>query len=124
MCLHEISYNLKKEVAKLKVESDGYIWLYKVFGLASDDELIGDYNSFVFYEGKNTASDGEIGYNPTYSAGFHCFAHKAATKLWHPRHYDSHIGLVKTRKSWITAVGKQYANGRRNKVVVCKHIII
>jgi len=116
MCLNTIRPNLKKEISKLKVHSDGYIWLWKVFGVKSDNALSGCCRNFVFYEGKNTARGGKITNGAfTYPAGFHCYiSKKAAEENW-----CGHVQQVKVRKSWITSIGLQWGT-----VVVCKHIII
>ena len=121
MCLATISRSLKKEIDRLKVNSRGYITLWKVFGLRGK-YLVADCQTFTFYEGKNTARGGNLSNDKffPYPAGFHCFTTEESAAGWNRGDMFGHIQKIKTRKNWITSVGTQ---GRR-KVVVCKHIII
>ena len=115
MCLNRIRPNLKKEISKLEVHSDGYIWLWKAFHVTGEDCLEGVIQEHTFYEGKNTASGGHIGHhNYRYPAGFHCYVSRRAARNWF-----SYTQRVKVRKSWITTIGAQ-----EGTVIVCKHIII
>ncbi len=119
MCLSTIKPNLKKEVAKLKIESDGYIWLAKTFNVRTGF-LTGACREFEFYKGKNTAKGGIIGRrNNRYKAGFHCYLTKKAARTWY-----GWQGWVKVKPEWITAIGFQNGGGVSAIVVVCKHIII
>lgn len=130
MCLDWAGNNLKRSVRELEIREDGYVWLWKVFDLDKEDNLVGQFHKYDFYEGKNTAK-GQIvldysRYIATiqYEPGFHCFLDKKAADDWAKYAKNTSrervIVPVKVRKTWITTIGEQDST----KVVVCKHIII
>ena len=135
MCLSQIYKGKLKSaiINNLEVHSDGYIHLWKVFGVNNDSTLTGQFKKHTFWEGKNTALhriirslSGRKEYEQ-YPSGFHCFASKRNALDWRSnsnRLYSlgtERIDVsIKVRKSWIVTVGKQ----SYKDVFVCKHIII
>ena len=131
MCLRVVFDMIKPAVNALDVRADGYIWLWKVFDIDEDDNLIAQFNKYSFYEGKNTAKgkivkefDG-IKSDTQYEPGFHCFVYEGDAHDWkhtsrNDRGRERIVVPIKVRKSWITAYGTQ----SRCDVIVCKHIII
>ena len=129
MCLESLGSHQKKCIKKLETREDGYVWLWKVFDLDKEDNLVAQFHDYNFYEGKNTA-EGDVvldlnKYRSSlqYKLGFHCFTTENDAHDWLEEIIDTGrnrvIVPVKVRKTWITAIG--YQGGL---VVVCKHIII
>ena len=132
MCLcHAIAK--RPLISSLEIREDGYVWLWKVFGVNYDNTLTGQFKEFTSYGGKNTAKTTpikELGGGRAYfqyPSGFHCFVTEDVAREWvYGSNTIAAIGVervvvpVKIRKKWIVATGDQA--GR--KVVVCKHIII
>ena len=130
MCL-AIVYSKKRTtqlVKDLEAREDGYIWLWKVFEVDVDDNLVAQFHDYSFYEGKNTAK-GKVALklNGTassyqYEPGFHCFEDYEDACYWERNSEgicDKIVVPIKVRKSWITSAGWQ-----ERPVFVCKHIII
>ena len=133
MCLRN-RYNesrVKREIKRMGVQmdKDGYIHLYKGFGVRGDGTLRGSHRIGVeFYEGKNTAKrpnrycnkrgipfyDGRTGAQNYYPYGFHCFVDRDDAKHW-----GDYMRVVKVKPEWIVAMGEN-----SGKCVVCKHMII
>ena len=125
----------KSEIDKLEVKEDGYVWLWKVFDVDSEGNLVAQFNDYDFYEGKNTAK-GKIvkAYNGSkasyqYTPGFHAFFNKDDAEWWEREskytRADRIVVPIKVKKSWITTIGFQDIGWADFiKVVVCKHIII
>ena len=132
MCLSSISSNKARDIKRLKVDSRGYIKVWKVFCVSDGGYLHPQYNyrNSWFYEGKNTACSGNLySYHSgrSYKSGFHCFITKEDARKW-KLHHGGHMQSVLTRPRWIVALGKQGANGgpggTQVRSIVCKHIIV
>ena len=131
MCLDHLHHDSKNVIDTLakKADGDGYIWLWKVFDVKTDDTLVAQFHNYSFYEGKNTAR-GKIAKelygdkaDVQYTPGFHCYITKTNARYWKKVSRDNNrekiIVPIKVKKEWITSVGYQ-----AGIVVVCKHIII
>ncbi len=132
MCLYSIHGEGQKKatIKKLKIDKDGYITLWKVFRIDDEDNLIGRFRNYQFYEGKNTARCKFIRtiYGKKvwqqYAPGFHSFTNEKDAEQWadltvSPA-FDVEAYPIKIKKEWISDMGVQ---GERT-VVVSKHIII
>lgn len=123
----------KKYIRDLEVREDGYVWLWKIFNLDFEDNLVAQFQNYAFYEGKNTAEgdtiyeyDSEIEAGCQYEPGFHCLDTEEAAMTWGDNSRNDKGGErivvpVQVRRTWVTTVGYQDGAGR---VFVCKHIII
>jgi hypothetical protein len=135
MCLSRVYKGKEKTetIKELEIRDDGYVWLWKVFGVNFDDTLTGQFKKHTFWDGKNTArhriirSLGNYREGRQYPSGFHCFTSKYAADKWRLNsNRDCALGAsritvpVKVKKSWIVAVGNQ----SNKETIVCKHIII
>lgn len=131
MCLDYVNKQ-KKHIRNLEARVDGYIWLWKVFDLDVNDNLIAQFQNYNFYEGKNTARGEKIydfsGYisHHQYEPGFHCFTTKSEAETWamnsrNDKKRKRIVVPIKVRRTWITATGCQDFLG---DIIVCKHIII
>ncbi len=133
MCLTSNYRGNKQHYIKdLETRVDGYIWLWKLFALDEEDNLIAQFQKYDFYEGKNTAKGKVIksfhGYRSDcqYEPGFHCFASEEQAINWdsnsrNDENEERVVVPIKVRRTWITTIGYQDSAG---KVIVCKHIII
>lgn len=132
MCLGVVSEQTeqKKVIRELEIREDGYVWLWKVFDLDIDDNLVAQFNEYDFYEGKNTARGKYAKYSngepciEQYEPGFHCFDKEEDANRWirnaRSTNRERVIVPIQVKKSWITSTGWQ--SGKH--VIVCKHIVI
>ena len=130
MCLSGFG-DLEVGIKALRFTKRGYTTMWKVFGVDRNDELVGDFGRYSYYEGKNTAVTDyliELFHWPRrYQAGFHCFITKEAAKKWLlcTGGCGKDVVPVKVRKAWITTVGHQNTLYQgRLAVAICKHMII